>query len=658
MKALEKDRTRRYESANGFAADVLRYLAGEPVLAHPPSAGYRLRKFVRRHRGVVIAASLVALALILGIIGTTWGLFEAKRAAHEERLAKENADRKRREAEEQTALTLAIKNFLQHDVLRLADPGTQQQAQLDGLKYDAELKLRDVVIRAAEAIEGKFPDQPLVEAELRATLGFTLRGMGRADLAMLQHQRVRELNTKALGPDDPATLKSMQTLAISYALQGRHEDARKLFEETMILNKKKLGIDHPSTLSSMNNLANSYTALGRYEEMLKLRLETLALMKQKLGPDDPDTLKCMSNLASGYEFMGKEIEALKLREETLALSKLKLGQDHPETLRSMNNLSNSYDTQGRKAEALKLREETLALQRLKLGPDHPDTMSSMHNLANSYATLGRQAEALTLRQETLNMRKKNLGPHHPATLMSMYNLALSYAALGQLEEALQLQEETLKLQKQHLGLTHPHTLSSMYSLASNYAALERNAEALTILEETVKLQKQKLGVDHPDTLYSMRGAIAALMKLQRDREALLKIDEVLALANKAAAAGKQLDASLLPKVLSYRFTILHRQGDVAGCQVTIQQHEKLPLSEPEQFFQAACHRSQLAGLIKTQPAEAKGEADQAMAWLQKAVAAGYQDRAALEKDDSLTPLRDREDFRKLIASLPSSGKKR
>ena len=78
MKALEKDRTRRYETANGFAADVLRHLAYEPVLAAPPSRAYRMRKFVRKHRGAVIAASLVLLALVAGIAGTTWGLIRAE----------------------------------------------------------------------------------------------------------------------------------------------------------------------------------------------------------------------------------------------------------------------------------------------------------------------------------------------------------------------------------------------------------------------------------------------------------------------------------------------------------------------------------------------------------------------------------------------------
>ena len=78
MKALEKDRNRRYETANGLATDVQRYLADEPVQACPPSAWYRLRKFVRRNKGPVSAASLVLLALVAGIIGTTWGLIRAE----------------------------------------------------------------------------------------------------------------------------------------------------------------------------------------------------------------------------------------------------------------------------------------------------------------------------------------------------------------------------------------------------------------------------------------------------------------------------------------------------------------------------------------------------------------------------------------------------
>jgi WD40 repeat protein/serine/threonine protein kinase len=84
MKALEKDRSRRYQTANGLAMDIQRYLADEPVLAGPPSAGYRLRKFVKRNKGPVVAAALLLLALLAGLGGRTWGLFRAEEAKEAE----------------------------------------------------------------------------------------------------------------------------------------------------------------------------------------------------------------------------------------------------------------------------------------------------------------------------------------------------------------------------------------------------------------------------------------------------------------------------------------------------------------------------------------------------------------------------------------------
>src|SRR3954468_7815874 len=89
MKCLEKDRNRRYETANGFAQDLQRYLTDEPVQACPPSAGYRLRKFTRRNRPQVIAVSVLLLALLAGIVGTTVGLLEVRKqhdAAEQARL--------------------------------------------------------------------------------------------------------------------------------------------------------------------------------------------------------------------------------------------------------------------------------------------------------------------------------------------------------------------------------------------------------------------------------------------------------------------------------------------------------------------------------------------------------------------------------------------
>src|SRR5262249_39825995 len=122
MKALEKNRNRRYETANGFAMDVQRYLADEPILACPPSVGYRLRKFVRRNKGPVLAASLVLFALLAGSVGTTWGLIRTQKAredavtaweaeaarAQGERLAKEEVQKRLGQIEKANDIITAI----------------------------------------------------------------------------------------------------------------------------------------------------------------------------------------------------------------------------------------------------------------------------------------------------------------------------------------------------------------------------------------------------------------------------------------------------------------------------------------------------------------------------------------------------------------------
>ena len=394
MKTLDKDRNRRYETANAFAADVQSYLNDETVQACPPSTRYRLRKFARRNRGPVSAAVAVVLTLLCGMAGTTWGLVRAERAhqaeaerAREERHAKEQAlaaataEKKAKDtAVVREAQTRAVLNFVENKIFAAARP----KGQNGGLGHDVQL--RRAIEAALPFVEKSFTEQPLIEAMLRATLGISFAYLGEAKIAAEQFDRARMIQAKHLGPDDPATLKSMNNLANSYGDLGRHADALKLYEETLALMKAKRGPDHPQTIACMNNLAICYAALNRHPEALKLQEETLALRQANLGPKHRDTLSSMHNLANRYVDLGRHAEALKLREETLTLRIATLGPKHADTLRSMNNLADSYDTLGRKAETLKLREETLTQRIATLGPKHTDTLETMMALAWFLAT--------------------------------------------------------------------------------------------------------------------------------------------------------------------------------------------------------------------------------------------------------------------------------
>ncbi|HET6325364.1 MAG TPA: serine/threonine-protein kinase [Planctomycetaceae bacterium] len=594
MKALEKDRNRRYDTPGSFADDVQRYLRDEAIVARPPSTAYKVRKFAQRNRGTVVTATLVAGALLAGIVISSWQALRARRA---EAAAVAAAD----EAAAREAETKAALGFVEDKVFAAARPTGQE----GGLGRDVTLE--KAIESAVPYVTQSFPSQPLIEARLRLSLGKSFYFLGEAQKAVEQEDAARALYTRYLGPDDPLTLQAM------------------------------------------HNLASSYAVLGRIDEALRLREETLALRRKKLGPDDPDTLASMNNLALSYGDAGRHADALKLREETLARFKSTRGFDHPDALMAMNNLANAYFALNRYDEALKLREEAFALYKSKLGPDHPDTLRAMGNLASSLAVAGRNDEAIKLREETLALRKARLGPDHPATLISMSALGDSYEALGRHADALKIRQENLALRKAKLGLDHPDTLSSMNNVADSYSALGRNADSLKVREQTFALRRAKLGADHPDTLMTMAVLAQGLVGANRSQEASPMIDECLRLA-----VGKNVDSTVLVSAYDARLRIYEKAKDAASCRQTAEAWEKLNRADPDSLYAAACFRSVTASAIRATDKSlgsnrsADEEADRAMAWLTKAAAAGYKDAANLKKDHDLDSLRAREDFKHLV----------
>jgi serine/threonine protein kinase/tetratricopeptide (TPR) repeat protein len=612
MKALEKDRGRRYATPAGFAEDVGRYLRHEPILARPPATLYRVKKFARRNRAAVLTGLAMAAAL-LGVAAVAgWQAVVATRAKHDaltaaaaEKTAKELAQA--REAETRAAL-----EFVENRVFAAARP----KGLPGGL--GREVTLAQALRAALPFVEKSFADQPLTEARLRLTLGQSFWHLGEAQVAADQCRIARGLYARHLGPDHLDTLRSMNMLANCYLDLGRYADALALKEETLALCKARLGPDHPHTLVSMNNLAVGYYHLGRHADAVKLHKETLALRQARLGRDHPDTLQSMHNLAADYDALGRQADALNLREEVLALRKARLGPDHPDTLSVMDDLASSYGALGRRGDALKLRRETLALRKASLGPDHPDTLRSMNNLANNYGFLGRHADAVKLHEEVLALRKARLGPDHPSTLMSMYNLAVSYRALGRHADALKLRQETLALRQAKLGPDHPHTLRSMWVVAESLVQLGRSAEAVPLIDDCFR---------------------RATGKGRRD-------------------AGKGCcQPDLLPGVLALRLRHFEKARDAAGCRQTAEMWESLRRADADGLYYAARLRAVTAAVCRaadTSPAagaRAGAEAERAMALLKQAVAAGYKDAARLKQDRDLDALRDRADFTRLVTTL-------
>ena len=416
MKAVSKDRSRRYETANGLVRDIERYLNDEPVEARPPSKSYQWSKFLRRHKGAVLALTAVMLALVAGIVGTSWGMVQARRSATAERRAKETAQT--REAE-----TRAVVEFVENKVFAAVRPETRE----GGL--GPEVKLRRAIEAALPFVDQSFREQPLTEARLRMALGTSFFDLGEPRIAAEQFAKARTLYTSRMGAEHRDTLKSTIKLADAYAYLGRGGDALKLREEALALARAEFGPDDAETLRAMNGLAASYRYLGQHDNALKLFEETLARRNVKFGPEHAETLRTADFLALTYHSLGRTADALKLHEETLARRKAKFGPEHPDTLMSMTHLADTYWTLGRHADALRLRQETLAVQTAKLGPDHMDTIASMYSLAVAYENLGRHADAAALLEKVVTLQDAKLGADHHSTAFSKYRLARIHALM-------------------------------------------------------------------------------------------------------------------------------------------------------------------------------------------------------------------------------------
>ena len=266
MKALEKDRTRRYESAAGFARDVERYLADEAVEACPPSRWYRLRKFARKNRGALATAAAFAALLM---VATAVSGYLALRARSAEGLAKSRLA----ESEQSRDQAKAVSQFMV-EAFGKPDPGE------DG----RDLKVVDLLDAAAARLDGQSAGSPAIRGALLNALGETYGSLGIADQAVKVSTRAFDTLKASLGPDHPETLLSRNTLANAYRSAGRTADAVALAEETLRLRTARLGPDHPDTLRSRSTLAIAYWEARRAAESIALHEGTLELATKSPRP--------------------------------------------------------------------------------------------------------------------------------------------------------------------------------------------------------------------------------------------------------------------------------------------------------------------------------------------------------------------------------------
>jgi len=412
MKALEKDRNRRYGTPSELAAEIDRYLQNEPVLARPTSASYRLERYVKRHR----IGALVALCFVLLVAG-----FIVAQAVELHRI-KQERDRTARERDRAQRIT----DFMT-GMFRVSDPG-----QARGNKITA----RELLDKASSQIDSGLSKDPELQAQMMNTMGNVYQRLGLYPQAQSLMNHAFDIRRQVLGPDSSETLKSADSLGVILFNQGHYAEAERVLRETLEIRRRVLGPDHPDTLQSMNDLGLVLNAQGRLPEAERLMRTTLELKSRVLGSEHPDTVGSMQNLGLILYAEQHLPEAEKLFRNSLDIRRRIAGFDAPETLNTMENLGNVLDDEGHHEEAEKLMREALEIKTRVVGPEHPDTLRTMHNLGDVLYEEGRYAEAQQLMRQTLDISRRVLGAENPDTAASIYSLGSIALKTGKRQEAL------------------------------------------------------------------------------------------------------------------------------------------------------------------------------------------------------------------------------
>ncbi len=424
LKAMEKDRMRRYASAGELAADIRRHLANEPVAAGPPSRLYRMRKYVRRHRALVTGLTAVLLVFLAGVAGVVIFAVKADRQAH-------RADRQARTAQ-------AVVDFLNKDLLGSV---SIQQAK------SVQVTVHSILDAASERLEGKFVDEPLVEASIRQTLGRTYFQLGDYDRAGPHTKLACELRRAQLGTADPLTLTSASDLGILYLSQARYAEAKPLLIESLDSRRRLLGPEHADTAASTMWLGVLHMAMG-----------------------DPNSLREADKLLPlGYEMCARI-----------------LGKKHPDTLQAMHALALLRGAlQYRFEEAIPLCFEGLETARNVLGEEHLTTVQFTALAAFLEACIGQLEGARRHAQAAMETRQRILGREHPDTLFATSTLGWVYVLQYQPELAEPLLVESVRLGRNAQGEGNPLVVFYTTNLARVRMLQSRYQEAESLLTEAL-----------------------------------------------------------------------------------------------------------------------------------------------------------------------------
>ncbi len=494
MKALEKDRTRRYGSPSDLAADIDRYLHHQPIVARPPSTVYKARKFVRRHRfGVGVASAITVL--LIGFSVTT--AVQARRIARERDRANQEAEASRR-----------VSDFLT-GLFKVSDP-----SEARGNSVTA----REILDKGADKIGRELQGQPLVQGRLMSTMGLVYDGLGLYAPAQALLEKALETRTKALGPDHPDVAGTLGQLGTVMWHRGDFAKAKDFMEQALAINEKRFGPESQPVASGLHNLGTLNWSWGKYDDARRLLERCLAIREKILGPEHADVAATLNSLGAIAYREGNFKKAGELWERTLAIREKTLGPDHPYLAQTLNNLAIIYTYSGDPKRAVPLLERVVRIQEKVLGPKHPDLASGLMNLGDALFKSGSDAEAKPYFDRAVAIMEA-ASPDNPELARFLDRQAAVLVKEKDLKGARGIYERSLALRQKALGPKNPQVAESLSGLADCAFQSGRLPEAESLYERALDLVRKPDGSYHPGAYDALKGLAALLRATHRDARA-------------------------------------------------------------------------------------------------------------------------------------------
>ncbi len=487
LAALRKEPERRYPSVEQLTEDIERYLEDLPIRARRDSTGYRLGKFVRRHR----AAVAIGLALITILITATLVTARQARIAEQQRLR----------AEAESARSERVSELLVK-IFEVSDPSEARGNTITA---------REILDRAADRLADQLGDQPADLAAMAETMGRVYRGLGLLEPAGRLFTTSLEHRRSLWGDDHPEVATSLALLGEVRYDQGRLAEALELVAAALDIRRTLLGEEHAATLASLNDLAAlkfHLGELGAAEELLRINLET---RQRLLGDGHADVANAQDNLATVLVKLGRSQEAEILFRQALDLRIRLHGQDHPDVLSTRGDLAALLHSSGRAEDAEPLYRQVLADQIRLLGDDHIRVALTSTNLAALLRDRGNNREAEPLLIRAIEIQRQQRGPKSLHASYPMMNLADLHRTRGDHESLAQaetLYREALDIRRQVLSPEHPDLAAPLEGLARLELARARAApdplerrqaarRALDLAQEASTLRSLAFEADHP-----------------------------------------------------------------------------------------------------------------------------------------------------------------